>query len=390
MTEKRKISARKILQFLLTLVVTAGCIVAVLSASRKEDEKYIRNIDIRIKNDNKCRFIDKDAVMDLVANDKHIDLKHIPASQLDLHGMEEAIAANPWVGRAEIYVDNLHDLHLNVTQRVPVARVFDSDTNSYYLDTALQIMPLSDRYVHYTTVVTNVPVLKDKDSASNVIKAEVVKMVRFIESDTFWNAQVSQIIMQPGGTFELVPVLGHQRILIGDTSMLKEKFGNLFAFYKSVLNRIGWDKYDVIDVRYKGQVVASPALPWNAPVDKAMSNMNWVKSIIGKDSNAALAPVAASMPPATPVKKTPESAKAEVKKAASPAKPAAHMPPAKAPLAKALPTAKKDLKIVKKETKKETAKKDTKLQKPEAKQTVKKEPVKQVKTVSNSKDTNHH
>lgn len=390
MTQKRKISARKILQFLLTLVVTAGCIVAVLSASKKEDEKYIRSIDIRIKNDNKCRFIDKDAVMDLVANDKHIDLKHIPASQLDLHGMEEAIAANPWVGRAEIYVDNLHDLHLNVTQRVPVARVFDSDTNSYYLDTALQIMPLSDRYVHYTTVVTNVPVLKDKDSASNVIKAEVVKMVRFIESDTFWNAQVSQIIMQPGGTFELVPVLGHQRILIGDTSMLKEKFGNLFAFYKSVLNRIGWDKYDVIDVRYKGQVVASPALPWNAPVDKAMSNMNWVKSIIGKDSNAAPAPVVASMPPATPVKKTPEPAKAEVKKAASPAKPTAHTPPAKAPLAKALPTAKKDLKIVKKETKKETAKKDTKLQKPEAKQTVKKEPAKQVKTVSNNKDTNHH
>jgi cell division protein FtsQ len=388
MAEKRKISVRKILQFLLTLVVTAGCIVAVLSASRKEDEKYIRNIDIRIKNENKCRFIDKAAIMDLVANDKHIDLRHIPASQLDLHGMEEAIAANPWVGRAEIYVDNLHDLHLNVTQRVPVARVFDSDTNSYYLDTALQIMPLSDRYVHYTTVVTNVPVLKDKDSASNVIKAEVVKVVRFIERDTFWNAQVSQIIMQPGGTFELVPVLGHQRILIGDTSMLKEKFANLFAFYKSVLNRIGWGKYDVIDVRYKGQVVASPALPWNAPVDKAMSNMNWVKSIIGKDSNAApVQPVAASTPPPAPAKKVlvPAPVKAEPKKAGSPAKPVAHAPPAKA-----TPNVKKDLKVVKKETKKETVKKDTKLQKPEAKQIVKKEPAKQIKPVSNNKDTNHH
>ncbi|MBS1586738.1 MAG: hypothetical protein JSS82_14475 [Bacteroidetes bacterium] len=388
MAEKRKISVRKILQFLLTLVVTAGCIVAVLSASRKEDEKYIRNIDIRIKNENKCRFIDKGAIMDLVANDKHIDLKSTPASRLDLHGMEEAIAANPWVGRAEIYVDNLRDLHLNVTQRVPVARVFDSDTNSYYLDTALQIMPLSDRYVHYTTVVTNVPVLKDKDSASNVIKAEVVKVVRFIESDTFWNAQVSQIIMQPGGTFELVPVLGHQRILIGDTSMLKEKFNNLFAFYKNVLNRIGWNKYDVIDVRYKGQVVASPALAWNAPVDKAMSNMNWVKSIIGRDSNAAPAqPVVASTPPATAVKKTLAAApaKVEVKKAESPAKPVAHAPPAKAS-----PNVKKDLKVVKKEAKKETGKKDTKVEKPGAKQTVKKEPAKQVKTVSNNKDTNHH
>jgi len=27
--------------------------------------------------------------------------------------------------------------------------------------------------------------------------------------------------------------------------------------------------------------VASPSLPWKAPVDRALSNMNWVQTIVG-------------------------------------------------------------------------------------------------------------
>ena len=289
MTEKRKISVRKIMQFVVTIIVAVGCVVAVAYASKSESVKYIKNVDVNIKNENKCHFIDKQQVMDLLVNDRHVDIKHIPAGKLDLHGMEEIVSANPWVGNSEIYVDNAHNLHINLTQRVPVARVFEEDGNSYYLDTALSTMPLSDNYIYYTTVVTNVPVLKD-DSLSKSLKGQIVHFVRNIERDTFWNAQVSQIIMTPEHTFELVPVLGHQRILIGDTSLLQEKLSNLFAFYKSVLNRIGWDKYDVIDVRYKGQVVATPALPWNAPSDKAMSSMNWVKSIVGDDTSKTFTP----------------------------------------------------------------------------------------------------
>jgi cell division protein FtsQ len=204
--------------------------------------------------------------------------------------MEKIVATNPWVADAQVYVDNDKVVHVNLTQRVPVARIFDQAGNSYYLDNADKAMPLSERYIHYTTVVTNVPVLKD-DSLGNSLKAQIVKVVKQVERDSFWNAQVSQIILNDDRAFELVPVLGNHKILIGDTANLEEKFENLYAFYKKVMTRIGWDKYEVLDARYKGQVVASPALPWKAPIDKALSNMNWVKSIIGSDSNKVIAPL---------------------------------------------------------------------------------------------------
>ncbi len=89
------------------------------------------------------------------------------------------------------------------------------------------------------------------------------------------------MIVHDHQNFELVPVLGSHKILLGDLSNLSEKLENVYTFYQNVLNKIGWDKYTLIDARYKNQVVASPSLPWKAPVDRALSNMNWVKTIVG-------------------------------------------------------------------------------------------------------------
>jgi cell division protein FtsQ len=282
---KRKISIRKVLQVLLTLLVTGGCIVALLSASKIEDNKRLTGVQVHINNGNSYHFLDNKQVMDMVVNNRHLDIQHIPLSKLDIRTMEEIVTSNPWVSNAEVFIDNGHVLHLYVTQRVPLVRIFEKEGNSYYLDGTLSEMPLSDKYVHYTTVVTNVPELKD-DSAGRSLKTQIVSLVKFIERDTFWNAQVSQIIMDSNNVFEFIPVMGNQRIIIGDTSRLKDKFDNLMVFYKKVMNRIGWDKYEVLDLRYKGQVVASPSLPWKGPVDKTMSSMSWVKSII--DSGAHL------------------------------------------------------------------------------------------------------
>jgi cell division protein FtsQ len=134
-------------------------------------------------------------------------------------------------------------------------------------------------FTYYTIVVTNVPVLKT-DSANNSVRSSIVKIVKYVERDSFWNSQITQISVTQDLGFELVPVLGTHKIVFGDTTRMEEKFINLFAFYKKVLNRIGWEKYENVDVRFKDQVVASPALPWKPSSKNATSNMDWLKSIM--------------------------------------------------------------------------------------------------------------
>ncbi len=178
MGEKRKISIRKILQVFLTLVVTTGCIIAMVSASKIEDNKTLTSVAVHIKNDKKYHFIEQKEIMDLAINDRQIDIAHTPLSKLDIHSMEQVILADPWVADAQVFVDNDRVLQMYVTQRVPVARVFQQNHCSYYLDTTLSIMPLSGNYIYYTTVVTNVPELKN-DSAGWALRKQIVSLVRY-------------------------------------------------------------------------------------------------------------------------------------------------------------------------------------------------------------------
>ena len=287
MNKKRKISWRKILQAFVTLVVTSGCIAAILSASYKQDTKNLNNISLYVKNESKYQLLDKDALWNDVVEKKGIKEHRSKIARIDIHSMETAALKNPWVSDAQVYVDNNRDLHINVTQRIPVARVFFENGESSYLDASLNLLPLSEQFTYYTTIVMNVP--SGNDSIDRKLYAQIVKLVRFIERDSFYSAQIAQVIVTDDKKFELVPVLGTQRIFFGDTTLMKEKFRNLFAFYKNVLNRIGWDKYEVLDLSFNGQIVASPALPWKPPSKNAISNMDWLKSIMDetpKVSNA--------------------------------------------------------------------------------------------------------
>ncbi len=356
MTQKRKISVSKILNTVFTIALICCCIIALSSASKIEKTKTLSNIEIDISNGDKYRFLDDKKVMDMINKEHGEEVTRLPIGNLDTRAMEQAISTNPWVKDAEVYIDNAHVLHLFITQRTPVTRIFETNGNSYYLDKTLSTMPLSDNYIYYTTVVTNVPPIKD-DSAGHALKGQIVAIVKFIEANPFWMAQISHVEVDTGNTFVLAPLLGTQKILLGDTSRMKEKFDNLYVFYKKISNRIGWDKYEVLDLRYKGQVIASPALPWKGPIDKAMVNMNWARSMVDSSLKANKAVVSdsvhhtaaiAKVPVAVPVKKMLDKGKKVTAK------------PRAAPVHKANPASGKKINAKKILTKKTEKKKSSK------------------------------
>lgn len=314
MSVKRKISVRKILQALLTLVLAVVSVTAVLSATKLQRNRTLADVDIQINN-KQYGFVTEKEIEQTLLRDGEIKPGKTKLSKLNVRQMEKVVIANPWVEDAQVYVDNKQKLHALVVQRVPVVRIFEKSGNSYYIDKNTEVLPLSPKYNYYTTVVTNVPELKN-DSASNILKGKIMALVQFIRSDTFWNAQVSQLIVRDDMQFEIVPVLGEHQVILGDTTDMRLKFDNLFAFYNKVLNEVGWDKYKVLDLSYKGQLVASPALNWKLPVDKVINRINWVSSITGETPRPK--PVAAAKP--VPVATAPAEVKAESPAPATPEK----------------------------------------------------------------------
>lgn len=279
MPERRKISIRRIIQTIVTLMLVAGVVMAMKSADHLYRGRLVNDVKISVESPSGVGFLDEAFVREMLFTNRHYSPLKEAVTALDEHTLEGILASNPWVENAQVYTDANRVMHIILTQRVPLVRIFEQDGNSYYLDDVLQAMPLSNHYTHYTPIVTGVPQLHN-DSVSLKTKGEIVGLVKHISMNAFWSAQISQIDMAADGGFELIPVLGTQRIVLGDTTRLDAKLDKLLAFYKQIQNRVGWDKYTRIDLRFKGQVVASPSLPWKRPKDAAFTNMSWLTAIM--------------------------------------------------------------------------------------------------------------
>ena len=71
MSVKRKISIRKIIQALLTVVFTGVCITAVLSATKMHKNRTLKELDIQIKN-HQHGFVTKQELKGLLLRDGEI------------------------------------------------------------------------------------------------------------------------------------------------------------------------------------------------------------------------------------------------------------------------------------------------------------------------------
>ena len=279
MAKKGKISIRKVLQAFVTMVVTTACIVAILGASRMQRARTVKDVQIQLNSPSKFGFLNKEEVYKDLVTDLGIRRGRTTLAKLNVSAIEKKAYRNPWVGKAQAYLDNQSVLHMQLTPRRPAARVFFENGESFYIDSTLRLLPLSEMNTYSTIIATGMPVTKN-DSINKSLRAKTLKLVRFIEKDTFWSAQIDQVAITQDGDFELMPVLGTHKILLGDTATLDKKFSRLFAFYKNVLNRIGWNKYETLDLRYDNQVVAAPSLPWKMPAKNALSNMDWLNSVM--------------------------------------------------------------------------------------------------------------
>ncbi len=287
MEKKRKISIRKVLQALVTIIVSTGCFIVVIGASKRQNDLTVSAFKLEIENIQRYPFLNKETLWKQLIDQQDIKVNKTKLSEINIGAIESKSYENLWVSQAKVYVDNKRVIHINVKQRIPAARIFFDNGQSFYLDTSLNLLPLSDMFTYYTTIVTNVPTLSN-DSLDKKLKKDILKLVRFIDKDTFWSAQIAQVIVLDNMNFQLVPVLGKQKILFGTIDHLEDKFNNLFSFYKNVLNKIGWDKYRSIDLRFEKQIVTSPSLDWKPKSKNALSNMDWVKSIMEAKSNDSL------------------------------------------------------------------------------------------------------
>ena len=251
-----KKTIRKILFISLWLVIGGGMLTLLIAAMGKKNKENCSDYAINIKSNHNLLFVNEKDVLSLLTNATNGNIKGQPMSAFNLRNLEELLKDNVWIKDAKLYFDNKDVLHVTVTEREPVARVFTTTGNSFYVDNETKRMPLSDKMSIEVPVFSNFPTGEFVSERDKQLLEDIKTMAEFILNDPFWMSQVAEINITQERNFEMVPTVGNHLVKLGDGEDIEKKFHRLYVFYKEILSKTGFNEYKIIDVEYAGQVVA--------------------------------------------------------------------------------------------------------------------------------------
>ncbi len=235
-------------------LIAAALIVTVLVAAvRNTANTVCKNVEISIVGDAQ-QFISTNTIAALI---NESSIKGRLQGEIDLRDIEKKINQNLWVAKSEVYFSDKNTLKINVTQRVPLYRLFTTAGISYFVDAENKVLPLSSETITKLPVFTNYTHKINGTAVDSALLAPMQYLASKIKGDEFWMAQIQQIDIVNENQFEIIPTIGNHVVLFGDTFNTASKLNKLKKYYGKVASVIGFDKYKYLNVKFKDQVIGT-------------------------------------------------------------------------------------------------------------------------------------
>jgi len=245
-----------------------GAVWAVMSFVNSAQKKRVVGIpEIKIEMHEDMMFLTKEDILTRL-KDKHLIGEELTYSEVEMEEIETFLMDMPEIKHAEVYSFISGEWKIDISLRRPIARIFNLDGSSCYLDKDGTLMPLSLNYtahvltvdgnINETDYLKNVDDIINNDSLKTIeILDDLYEISNYVCSDEYLSAQITHLHINRFGEFELIPRVGEQRIMFGEAEYIAGKFKKLEYFYTEGISRAGWEKYDTINIMYKSQVVCS-------------------------------------------------------------------------------------------------------------------------------------
>lgn len=253
MSISRKI--KKVLFIGIWCTIGTGVLLLLIAAMRAKEDKTCTGIHIELLPKGEANFLNKATITSLLTATTGKGVKGRSVKSFDLREMENRLEKNSWIRDAELFFDNNQVLQVKVEERKPVARVFASNGQSFYLDSGANRLPLSGSWTGELPVFTGFTDKQGQPAAARKTLKEIVALSQVIRASELWMAQIAQVELKGNENFELIPSIGNQVIEFGSAADAEKKFRRLLLFYQQVLSKTGLERYQRIKLQYAGQVV---------------------------------------------------------------------------------------------------------------------------------------
>ncbi|KUG09910.1 hypothetical protein ASU33_19070 [Solirubrum puertoriconensis] len=226
-------------------------------ASVRQSNRPVGSVIVTIGNEFNNFFISEQQVTALLTRNGNQQLEGAEPQNLDLRALEGRLKTHPFVKDAQVYRDLGGNLHADVRQNRPIARLVHPDSDKdLYVDADGQTLPLSALYSARVVPIARVggaPLNAQFFQDSTGYR--YLEFLRYVDEHPFWRAQVAEVFVSPNGKLVFTQQVGDQRVEFGYPENISEKFAKLMVFYRQIPPALGWDTYHRVNVEFQNQII---------------------------------------------------------------------------------------------------------------------------------------
>jgi cell division protein FtsQ len=233
-----------------TLIMVAYVVTILCFTSKAGSERKCEGVEITVNDTSRLRFVTpREIARDIFPLIKGAKGKLL--ADIDMDKIERTLCGIDKIERAVVTVGTDNVVHIAVDPMEPLARVFDSHGSSYYINKDGKRISANARYF------VDVPVVQG-DFVDSVFGArELLPLLDYIQNDSLWNRMITMVKVDSPKDVILVPNIRGQVINFGEPDNFESKFARLKVMYTEVLPERGWNFYDTLSVKWRGQVVGT-------------------------------------------------------------------------------------------------------------------------------------
>ena len=239
---------KKILGWVILVLLLAYVIGAGIWTHARASRDTCQGIDVQIVECHTTDSLTLSGVLYEISRYPH-PIIDAPIPSVNTKELEEYLKTLPQFEDIKCNFNTDGRLKVRVTPIIPELRVFEGN-QSYYVNKDGKRMDSKAAYY------VDVPIVSGTFTR-NFQPKDLLPVTRFIQNDPVLKGLIGMVYVENKDNIILVPRIQGHVINLGDTSRLADKRKALMAMYRKVIPYKGWDEYDTISVKFRGQIVAT-------------------------------------------------------------------------------------------------------------------------------------
>lgn len=242
---------KKILKIIFSIAILVGVIYCTSIAKAYQKERICNDVSIEIKNTSLGEYINIKDIESLLQR-KKIYPKDKKLADISTFELELEIKKHPLVDNVVCYKTPSSKIGIDIYQKIPMIKIYTTKGEQFYIDSKGSIMPSGTRSKQPLIIASG-------NISKEFAQQDLYQFGLFLNKNSFWNSQIEQVYVVSSKEIELYPRVGNHVIYLGDFTDAEKKLERLKVFYDKVLNNVGWNKYNRINIELSNQIICTKA-----------------------------------------------------------------------------------------------------------------------------------